>query len=158
MAEKERGLETLNVWQRAVAFAVHVCRDIVPMLPQEEKWILGSQLRRSSQSIPANIAEGHGCYYYQEGVRFCYLSRGSLEETFTHLKIAHELGYLSHQVYADCLQEIETLRRMLNGYITHLKESKRGQFDPGFQSSLHEPEGPYASIEEEPVPGPLSTD
>jgi len=68
---QDRGLETLQVWQRAMAFAVKVCRQVLPSLPSQEKWSLVNQLRRSVQSIPANIAEGYGRFYYQESIRFC---------------------------------------------------------------------------------------
>jgi len=51
------------------------------------------------QSIPANIAEGYGRYYYQDNVRFCYIARGSLEETLSHLVLAHELNYISTNTY-----------------------------------------------------------
>jgi four helix bundle protein len=78
MAE-EKGLETLQVWQKAMALAVKVQQEILPLLPPEEKWAMAAQLRRSVQSIPGNIAEGYGRYYFQESVRFCYIARGSLE-------------------------------------------------------------------------------
>ncbi len=77
----DKGLETLLVWQKSLAFAVEVCKIILPKMPVQEKWPLVDQLRRSAQSIPANIAEGYGRFYFQESVRFCYIARGSLEET-----------------------------------------------------------------------------
>lgn len=77
------GLEKLDVWRKAQSFAVHIHQEILPKLPKDEKWSLTQQIRRSSQSIPANIAEGHGRYYFQENVRFCYIARGSLEEVLS---------------------------------------------------------------------------
>ncbi len=82
--EAEKGLESLQVWQKAMALAVAICKDFLPLIPSEEKYVLKDQLRRSIQSIPANIAEGFGRYYYQEGVRFCYIARGSLTESKSH--------------------------------------------------------------------------
>ena len=45
------------------------------------------------------MAEGRGRYYYRDRVRFCYNARGSLSETENHLRVAHELGYISEQIY-----------------------------------------------------------
>ena len=84
----DKGLETLLVWQKSLAFTIEVCKTILPKLPVQEKWSLVDQLRRSAQSIPANIAEGYGRFYFQESIRFCYIARGSLEETFSHLTLA----------------------------------------------------------------------
>ena len=134
----EKGLETLQVWQRSLSFATQICRDILPILPVQEKFALLDQLRRSVQSIPANIAEGYGRFYYQESIRFCYIARGSLEETFSHLKLAHNLGYLNDDIYNKLNSEIQELRRMLNGYITFLKNSKRGATEPGANLSVRE--------------------
>lgn len=134
----DKGLETLQVWQRSLAFATNVCRDILPLFPAQEKFALIDQLRRSAQSIPANIAEGYGRFYYQESIRFCYIARGSLEETFSHLKLAHSLGYLSDALNNELNNEIQQLHRMLNGYIAFLKKSKRGASEPGANLSARE--------------------
>ena len=77
MDDSKTGIESLEIWQMAIRFSVDVCKLILPKFPPEEKWGLTSQLRRSVQSIPANIAEGYGRYYYTETVRFCYIARGS---------------------------------------------------------------------------------
>ncbi len=58
-----------------------------------------TNLRRSVQSIPANIAEGYGRFYYQESIRFCYIARGSLEETFNHITLAQQLHYLNDETF-----------------------------------------------------------
>ena len=139
----EKGLETLQVWQRSLEFAKLVCRDILPQLPSHEKWALVEQLRRSVQSIPANIAEGYGRYYFQESVRFCYIARGSLEETFSHLVLAYKLEYLPDENYKSLTAEIQELRRMLNGYIAFLKASKRGVGEPGSTVYVRESPSPY---------------
>jgi four helix bundle protein len=139
----DKGLETLQIWQRSLGFAKLVCIEILPLLPSQEKWALVEQLRRSVQSIPANIAEGYGRYYFQESVRFCYIARGSLEETFSQLALAYKLKYLPDDIYNSLIAEIQELRRVLNGYISFLKESKRGASEPGANLSVHEAQFPY---------------
>ncbi len=136
--EKNVGLETLQVWRKAMSFAIIVTKELIPLLPIQEKWCLSSQLRRSAQSIPANIAEGHGRYYYQEDIHFCYIARGSLEEAYTQILLSEQLGYVTQIVCDKYKKDVEELRRMLNGYITFLKKSKRGEHEPGFSSIMHE--------------------
>jgi four helix bundle protein len=65
------GLKRLKVWARAKDFALKIYKQALPLLPSEEKWNLNQQLRRSSLSISANIAEGYGRFYFQDNVRFC---------------------------------------------------------------------------------------
>jgi len=129
--EKNKGLETLQIWPRSLDFSVVVCKQVLPLLPKEEKWALVDQLRRAVQSVPANIAEGYGRFYYQDAIRYCYIARGSLEETFSHLTLAHRLGYLDAGRYDQISGEIRELRRMLSGYVSFLRRSKRGANEPG---------------------------
>jgi four helix bundle protein len=132
------GLEKLDVWCRARDFAVRVHKEVLPLLSPEEKWSLSQQLRRSSQSIPANIAEGHGRFYFQDNVRFCYIARGSLEETLSHLVYAQRVGYVPETLFQSLAIDGENLNRLINGYIGFLKKSKQGANEPGANHSVRE--------------------
>jgi four helix bundle protein len=134
MAELEdKGLETLVVWQKAIQFAKQICGVVISQFPEQEKYALASQIRRSAQSVPANIAEGYGRFYFQEGIRFAYIARGSLEETRSHLTFAHEMMYISNEDFDRIKLEIDEIKRLLNGYINYLKRTKRGVSEPGAQ-------------------------
>lgn len=132
------GLEKLDVWCKARDFPVRVNKEVLPLLSPEEKWSLNHQLRRSSQSIPANIAEGHGRFYFQENVRFCYIARGSLEETLSHIVYACKVGYVPEPIYKSCALDGENLTRLINGYIGFLKKSKQGANEPGANYPVRE--------------------
>jgi four helix bundle protein len=131
-------LDQLDVWVRAKEFALKVYKEVVPGLPADEKWNLTDQLKRAAQSIPANIAEGHGRYHFLDNVRFCYIARGSLTEVQSHMALAHELGYLSDEVYKHMTIHAESVGKQLNSYIAYLKRSKQGEkeFPAGY--TIHE--------------------
>ncbi len=57
------GLENLKVWRKAMDFSVWINKEVTPRLPVDERFALTQLLRRSAQSIPANIAEGYGRYH-----------------------------------------------------------------------------------------------
>ena len=111
------GLNRLRVWMRAKDFALLIYKKVLPLLPAEEKWNLNQQLRRSSLSISANIAEGYGRFCYQDNVRFCYMARG--------------LNFISDELYKELASEGDEIDKMLNGYISYLKKSKQGANEPG---------------------------
>ena len=137
------GLKRLKTWVRAKDFALKIYKQVLPLLPPEEKWNLNQQLRRSSLSISANIAEGHGRFYFQENVRFCYIARGSLEETLSHLTFAFEAKYISEIIYKEFGSEGEEIDKMLNGYIGFLKKSKQGENEPGSNIAIHDEPSTY---------------
>ena len=133
-----QGLKKLEVWKRAKNFALKIYREVLPKLPVEEKWALAQQIRRSSVSIAANIAEGYGRFHYQDNVRFCYIARGSLEETLSHLVFCNEVGFLSAEIYLSLEQEGEEIEKMIHGYIAYLIKAKHGTKEPGTNYSVGE--------------------
>ena len=133
-----QSLKKLQVWARAKDFALKIYKQVLPLLPPAEKWNLNQQLRRSSLSVSANIAEGYGRFYYQDNVRFCYIARGSLEETLSHLIFAFEADFIPNALYKELEAEGEEIDKMLNGYIGYLKKSKHGLNEPGANLSVQE--------------------
>ena len=127
----EQSFEKLITWQKAHQLMLDVHQKLLPLIPKEEKYVLVDQIRRSSKSVGANIAEGAGRYYYMDNVRFCYQARGSLDETLNHLIVAHDLNYCSLELYKSFRDQIEEIRRLLNGYIEWLKKKKIGKDEPG---------------------------
>ena len=138
-----QGLKRLQIWVRAKDFALTLYEHILPLLPSEEKWNLGQQLRRSSLSVSANIAEGYGRFYYLDNVRFCYMARGSLEETLSHLVFAFEANFIPEELYKELEGEGEEIEKMLNAYIGYLKKSKQGANEPGANRAIREETEPY---------------
>ena len=144
-----QGLETLEAWKKSKAFAIKVYNRILPLLPAAERWNLDQQIRRSVSSIPANIAEGHGRFYYQENIHFCYIARGSLTEVYSHLSLAAELGYVPMAQHKELRQDVEELIRIINGYIAYLKRSKIGANEPGANLAVREDGAPYSFADPE---------
>lgn len=136
------GLNRLQVYQKGQEIAKMVYRQVLPKLPSEEKFNLSSQLRRAATSIPANIAEGFGRYYYQETIRFCYLARGSLMELSSHIDLAAEESFISNEDKLAVDNIMQDVLRLIHGYINYLKKIKRGQNEPGVHS-LSEPSPDY---------------
>ena len=134
----EKGFEGLKVWQKAHQLMLDIHTKLIPVLPKDEKWGLCDQIRRSSKSIGANIAEGYGRHYYMDNVRFCYNARGSLDETVNHIRDSFDLKHCPDDLYRDLRARAEEVRKMLNGYISWLKTQKTGEKEPGANLSLRE--------------------
>ena len=127
MDKEYGGLETLRVWQAAMAFVETIYHEVIPHLPSNERFALRDQLQRAVQSIPANLAEGYGRYHFADRIRFCYIARGSVEEVFTFLEIARRLNYISEDNHRQVQQELQRVKQMINGYIRYLRSQQHTQ-------------------------------
>jgi four helix bundle protein len=122
----ERNIESLKLWVEAKNLTVTICKNLLPEFPEVERFALASQLRRSTQSVPANIAEAYGRYGYQDAIRFCYIARGSLVEVRSHVLVAFELAYISETDKAKLIGQINNVGKLLNGYINYLNTLRKG--------------------------------
>jgi four helix bundle protein len=128
--EVNKGFEDLKAWQLARQLVI-ACHELAHRLPAFERHDLAAQIRRSSKSVMANIAEGYGRYHYLDSLRFYYIARGSLTETISHLITAHDLEYISaehHQTLYELSREAE---RTLNGYINFVWKQQQGRHHYG---------------------------
>lgn len=106
----------LIVWQKAMTLVTNVYQA-TQHLPREESFGLTSQIRRSSISIPSNIAEGYGRNSDTELSRFLNITIGSLFELQTQLEIAYNIGYLNQELFNnlfDQSREVEIMLSSLN--------------------------------------------
>jgi four helix bundle protein len=116
--------EDLKVYQVAREFRKAMYR-IAPRLPAEEKFGLGSQIRRAAVSLTNNIAEGHGRYHYLDQIKFTLQSRGSLEELIDDLNVCADEEYVEIKEVESLKQEGWRLRQLIDGYIRYLREQNK---------------------------------
>ena len=69
-----QGFEELEVWKKARELKIEISQ-LVKTFPPEEKYRLTDQLLRSSRSINAQIAEGHGRRTWPDRLRFSVIAR-----------------------------------------------------------------------------------
>jgi len=88
-----RPYEKLIVWQEAHKLCLFIFRT-TKSFPSVERFSLTTQMRRSSYSVPMNLAEGNARRSQKEHIHFIHISIGSLEELHYQCRLAHDLGYL----------------------------------------------------------------
>ncbi len=111
----------LLVFQKAYAAALET-HKISQTFPKHERYELASQLRRSSKSICANLAEGRA---RQQGSnadfrRFVLIALGSADESALWCRFAKDLGYLTDEQYEMLSGSYSEIARMLNGLAAKL--------------------------------------
>jgi four helix bundle protein len=111
----------LLVWQQAMDLAVR-CYSLMRSYPKEELFGLTSQIRRSSVSVAANIAEGHGRESSGSFVQFLRVAQGSLKETETHLILSERVGLLQPPQLADSMRKCDDIGKMLRALIRAVQE------------------------------------
>ena len=101
----------LEIYKISHSLAVEVHKMTLKSLPRFEMYEEGSQIRRSSKSIVANIVEGFGRRRYkQEFIQFLTYSLASCDETRAHLELLHDTGSLTvSSMFNDLLSGYEKL-------------------------------------------------
>jgi four helix bundle protein len=127
-------VEDLDVYQKLCTLHIEVC-DLSRTWPADEKYELGSQVRRSSNSSPANLAEKHSDRHIKNKIEGVNRARCEALETVHHLFIAQLKGYLREDAYETYRGRYIECVRMLNG----LERSLERQLAP---DQRHWPESP----------------
>ncbi len=92
------GYKDLEIYQLAKSLAVEIHKMTLNELPKFETYEEGSQIRRSSKSIGANIVEGFGRKKYKgEYIQFLTYAFASCDETKYHLEILYETRSLDNK-------------------------------------------------------------
>ena len=109
----------LIAWQKAMEI-VELVYKCTAEFPATERYGLTNQMRRSSVSIPSNIAEGQA-RLTREFQQFLRIAQGSLFELETQTEIATRLNFLTKRRAEDLLSKIGETSRIISGLLRSLK-------------------------------------
>lgn len=113
------GFRDLKAYQLAFRLAMEIYED-TKKFPVEERYSLTDQVRRSSRSVPGNIAEGYRKKRYPKMfVNKMADADGEATETQVWIDFAHACGYLTKTRQLELLMGYEEVGRMLGGMIHH---------------------------------------
>ena len=124
------GFEDLECYKLALDVLVNT-HELARNLPPEEKYGLADQMRRSSKSVAANIAEGYGRYHFLDSLRYYSIARGELNETLSHFITAKVLAYIEQDYFNQIHDLIRRTEIALNGFMTYIRKQKAGQAEYG---------------------------
>jgi four helix bundle protein len=113
----------LMVWQKAHRLTLSVY-EVTRKFPREELYGLTGQMRKSSSSIPMNIAEGCGRGSDLDFSRFLQIAMGSASELEYQLILARDLAYFDLDEYEDLSRDTVEVKRMLATFIGRLKADR----------------------------------
>ena len=115
MQNRVSGYKDLHVFNKAYRLALIISR-LTKNYPSDERYLLIDQIRRSSRSICANIAEAYRKRQYTK----YFLSKlsdadGETGETIIWLDFSKDLGYLSAETHKDLTNRYLGIGRMIGG-------------------------------------------
>ena len=115
-----RDFRKIKVWEKSHQLTLEVYK-ITKNFPPDERFGLTSQMRRSSSSIPTNIAEGCGRQSEAELKRFMEIGMGSASELEYQLLLSKDLGYLKPNSFGRLTFLTTEVKKMLSSFIVKLR-------------------------------------
>ncbi len=124
-------VDDLEVFRRAYEASLEVHRVSRGWPRAEQYGGVADQLRRSSKSICALLAEGVGRQRSSDAEfrRYCVMALGSADETGLWLRYARDLDFLAEEAFAHWCEEYRVIARMLQGLIRRMDHGVRSSED-----------------------------
>ena len=110
----------LNVWKKSMTLSVDVY-TVTQSFPSHEQFGITSQLRRSTTSVPLNIAEGWGRGINKSYIQFLKIARGSLYEVETIVLLCKELNHILEVNCEEILARTNEIGKMINSLIKSIE-------------------------------------
>ena len=110
----------LIVWQKSMRLVIEIYK-LTEKMPREEMYGLTSQMRRSSVSIPSNIAEGRRRGSIKEYRQFLMIAYGSGAELETQVELLKQLPFGNNLSYNNVDGLLSEVMRMINKMLSGLK-------------------------------------
>ncbi|WP_046756392.1 four helix bundle protein [Kordia jejudonensis] len=119
---EKKSYQDLDIYKKAFNLSLQV-HEISLSLPKYELYEQGSQVRRSSKSITANIVEGYGRNRYKaDFIKFLVYAQASCDETINHLHCIAEIHNKKNELNP-MLESYIILGKQINKFITYVDRS-----------------------------------
>lgn len=115
-----KSFRDMPVWQNALDLS-DIVFEMTNSLPKSEDYGLTSQIRKSSNSSTANIAEAFGRKTKKDKSHFYIISRGSVFETQSHLLYGNKIGYFEEKKTEGLFEQYSELIHELNKILKSLE-------------------------------------
>ena len=115
-----KDFQDLIIWQKGMEIA-EKCYYLTKSFPKEELYSMVQQIRKSSASIPANIAEGYGRRNSGDYARFLNIAQGSINELKTHLLLSQRVGLCEDKDIESIIYLLQEETRMIYTLVNKLK-------------------------------------
>ncbi|MFT3787822.1 MAG: four helix bundle protein [Tepidisphaeraceae bacterium] len=112
----------LLAWQRAMELAEEIYR-LTRSFPDDERFGLTNQMRRSAVSIASNIAEGQGRGAGSDFARFLRIANGSRQELETQLALSYRIGMTTEASAGKAFTLIDKVGRLTAGLLKSIRDS-----------------------------------
>lgn len=119
---RKHNFKNLKVWEKSVDLAVKVYH-VTAEFPNEKKFGITSQMRRSSVSVPSNIAEGTAKNTSKAFLNSLDISLGESFELETQAIIANRVGLMDQKTFDELETDIAEVQRMIHGFMQTLESN-----------------------------------
>lgn len=118
------GHKDLRGFQLAYKLAMEIF-ELTKTFPREERYSLTDQVRRSSRSVPANIAEGYRKRQYPNAFSAKMSDAdGEATETQVWLDVSMDCGYIDEETHARLMASYREVGSMLGHMIQNPNKFK----------------------------------
>lgn len=111
-----KSFQDLEVYQRLYRLMIIVLKDVVPKLPDEEKYDLKDQLRRCCKGAPSLVAEGFAKRYQPKAwKKYLEDAMGECNEMIHHLSVCKDIypQYVPKELCEQLIKEYDISNRQL---------------------------------------------
>ena len=113
-------IENLRIYKLAERIEIFLYK-LTNKYPKDEKYRMVDQIRRASNAITSNIAEGYGRFTFKEKIRYMYIARGESYELKQLIVRSYKKGIIKKKSSDFIENKIIELIKGINAYINFLK-------------------------------------
>jgi four helix bundle protein len=99
------------------------CYRLSRRFPRQDQQVLGYQLRKTSMSIPSNIAEGDSHHYRPVYISHLWTAHGSGAELETQLELGQRVDIVTVEEADSLIADAQEIGRMLHGLVRSLERT-----------------------------------